>query len=329
MKTLDELKAENVKIEEESNNASVAELEETEVEAVEEETPEAVNLAEDEQKEGEETETEAWMQTDEESSSDNEKKFTDHDIAAAKKKLKARVSNQSSEIDELKTQVAQLKQGTVTKTEAPNLNMPLLSEYDYDEELHAKAIGEWHNKLISSKVDASNQQAQVTAQEAQQLSERNKSVDSHYQRAVVLSEKSGIKPDDFRESELKVRQAMDSLVHGKGDDMVDNIISTLGEGSEKVMYYLGRNPDALDKMVNLARGNAFAMMMEFGNLKAKLTATKNNISTARKPTKKISGDEKGGSVTSFKKRYDKAKTPQERLNIKWAAKAEKVSTAGW
>ena len=158
-------------------------------------------------------------------SSDNEKKFTDHDIAAAKKKLKARVSNQSSEIEELKAKVAQLSQTPAqAPPQAPDLKMPLLSEYDYDEELHAKAVEGWHNKLITSKVEASNQQTQVSAQEAQQLADRNKSVDSHYQRAVELSKESGIEPDVFRESELKVRQAMDTLVKGKGDDMVDNII---------------------------------------------------------------------------------------------------------
>ena len=92
MKTLEQLKVENAELENETGETPVIDPEDNKGEAVDDKPQDPENLAEGEQEGGEESETDAWMQTDGEPSSDDEKKFTDHDIAAAKKKLKARVS---------------------------------------------------------------------------------------------------------------------------------------------------------------------------------------------------------------------------------------------
>ena len=52
----------------------------------------------------------------------------------------------------------------------------------------------------------------------------------------------------YQNSDLAVRQAIESVLPNQGDLVADQLISRLGDGSEKVMFYLGRNAAAKEKL---------------------------------------------------------------------------------
>ena len=332
MRTLEELKADNAKLEEETVDVTTTETEETLEEAVEDEVIETGEIVESDPEDKTETETEAWMQEDDESSIDSDKKFTDHDIANAKKKLKAKVGSQVEEIDSLKAEIERLSAGTApaqqqTPTAKP---MPKFADYDFDEDSYAEAMAEWQDNSLNAKLEARSQKQAQSQAQTQHTQEIETAVNSHYQRAAKLAKESNIEPELYQASDLAVRTAIESVAQGQGDQLTDTIIATLGDGSEKVMYYLGRNKVALEKVKALGLTNTPALMVFLGELKAKVSAPKNKVSRAPTPANRITGDANESSTeTGFKKKYSKAKSVQEKLDIKFAAKAQKIDTRNW
>jgi len=331
MKSLEELKAANEKLEVETVEETTTETDEIQEETVDEEVDESGEIVESDLEDETKTETEAWMQEDDESSIDSDKKFTDHDIANAKKKLKAKVGKQDEEIDSLKAEIEQLKQGKPAEQQAPTVKpLPKLADFDFNEEQYAQAVATWHDENLSAKLEAKATSQNQTQQQAQQKKEIEVAVDSHYQRAEKLVKESNIEPELYQASDLAVRTAIESVAPGQGDHLTDTIIATLGVGSEKVMYYLGRNKAALEKVKSLGLTSTPGLMVYLGELKAKVSAPKSRVSKAPAPGTQIKGDaNESTSETGFKKKYNKAKSVQEKLDIKFAAKKAKIDTRSW
>ena len=121
---------------------------------------------------------------------------------------------------------------------------------------------------------------------------------------------------------------------GKGSAVVDVLISRIGEGSEKVSYYIGRN--------ETARAKFQALMMEdptgikasifLGEQKARLTGAINKQKTSKAPAP--APDVTGGRVAvdggaELKKKYDSAKTIQEQLDARRAARKAGIDVSKW
>jgi len=331
MKTLEELKAENATLEENKLLESTTDNENIQEGAVTDEAQKLGGDVDQNQEEGEEAEIDVWMQTEEESSTDDDKKFTDSDIASAKKKLKGRVAQYETEVTDLKAEVERLKQGNNgNKQVTPVKAAPTLKDFDFDEVKYTEAVSSWQDDMISAKIEAQTQSSSKSDQQSAKAKARDKAVDDHYQRAATLAKDSAIDTETYQAADLNVRQAMDSIASGRGDAITDDIIATLGAGSERVMYYLGRNKKALDHVKSLASTDSFALMVHLGELKAKVTAKKSNISRAPKPANQSKGDSSTtAQETGFKKRYDKAKNLQEKMDAKFAAKAEGINTRSW
>ena len=116
VQTLDELKAENAKAENEVTEQSVSEVEETQVEAAEETNTETEMVADPEQNEDDSDTVESWMRTEDDTSDDDEL-LTDSDAANIRRKwkgkLKKAVEEKDSEIEKLRAENEQLKSGAV------------------------------------------------------------------------------------------------------------------------------------------------------------------------------------------------------------------------
>lgn len=330
--TLEQLKAENAEAEKESTElpteAPEDELEVTEDEVETEETEEA---AEPDEEETEETELEDWQQVDEQTSTDDgEARFTDGDVAAAKRKLRAKLEKKDDELEALKAQVEALKNGQATPAAvtADNSVAPKLEDFDYDESKYQAAVTQWAISLHKGAAKSVETEArQANAQRA--LAE---SVDSHYERAAKLAKESGIDDTVYQKADLTVRQIVESAFPQKGDAITDNLIARLGEGSEKVMYYLGRNAkeQELFKAKLVSDPSGLSASVYLGSLQGRIATPQKKVTQARQPAKRAEGGNSGSNTAEKMARKYRSETDiQKRFDMKRAAKRDGVDVSKW
>jgi hypothetical protein len=148
-------------------------------------------------------------------------------------------------------------------------------------------------------------------------------------------ESSGITPDAFKASDQKIREAVESIRPKQGDGIVDQFISRLGEGSEKVMFRLGRSKALLGEFIGLLANDPSGLDAAtfLGEQKVILLNTGKRKSGAPVPDTQLNGDETAGQKEKIlKKRYQEAHKKgngQEAWNAKRQAKAAGVNTSGW
>lgn len=351
-KTLEELKRENAEAEENQTSETPEEGVDTEadktadeiVEELEEKTEESEeeNNSSDDDSDSDETEDEPWMQTDEQTSDDANISVPVAKHAQLRKKLKGTIREQNDELEALRAENEALKAkiqppGTDAPQAAPSVEVgprPRLDDFDLDEEKYNAALDEWHDKRIEAKLQTHTQTSAQIA-EAQQAAQRLKTtVNSHYERAEQLIEQSGISPDVYQQADTNVRQMVESVRPGQGELITDHMISVLGDGSEKVMYYLGRNSTALSHLQSLlvTDPQGLQAMAYLGRVASDVTAPRKKQSTAPKPAAQIRGDEanKGDPAKKWHKKYKSAgEDIQTRFNIKMEAKRAGVDVSNW
>lgn len=336
-RNLEQLKAENANSETEADQETVTDQDEFEEEAAEEESQESKSGSESDEEGSEEAEVEGWTQSDEQASGDSdERKFTDSDVAAAKRKLRAKLEKEhSSEVEALRAKVEQLESGQNGQREAVTTDtepMPKLDDFDYDEQKHAQAVAEWVQKTAHNATQTAQQKQAQEAKQRQQKQELEQAVDSHYQRAAKLAEEAGIDPENYQESDFQVRKAIDSAMPGGGDLVTDQLIAHLCEGSEKVMYYLGRNSGDRTRVVDALKAdpNGIKAMILLGEIKARVTQPVKRKSQAPRPASRAEGGDGGSSTaTKLKSEYQKTSDLQKRIDMKRKAKASGIDVSDW
>ena len=248
-----------------------------------------------------------------------------------KEKLKGRVSKRDDEIERLKAENEALKK---TDEKETVLKRPIKDDFDTDEEYGVafdkynddKLEDAYKRNRLKDQQDEASRKAQANLTEA---------IDGHYERAAELIEKSGIKPEVYQAADATVRKAVESITPNLGDLIVDQVISILGEGSEKVIYYLGRNKAALNKFQSLLASDKSGMKaaVYLGQEKQRLTNPLKPRSKAPDPASGIKGDESvTGAEGKFKKKYTAAHAKhdtQGAYNAKKEAKAAGVDVSKW
>jgi hypothetical protein len=334
-KTLEELKAENAQTETVETETPQVEEEVVDVEASEVETEEVAEVeAEPEPTEDEEAEPEAWQLTDEQTSDDNvDGGFSGRDIAAAKHKLRAKLEKKhNSELEALKAEIEALKGGQVNRAQ-PISTKPKREDFygaDDPDEAFFDALTDW-------KLEQRNAQSTAQTQADQYRKSLDDTVGKHYERAVELAEKSGISAEVYQNSDLAVRSMIERIRPNQGDLIADQLISTLGEGSEKVMYYLGRNANALAQLEAALLRDPSGMQASvlLGRKLAEVTQPQKRVSRAPAPPKQIQGDSGQGepaNVRKLREKYSNAHKKgqiQSAYNVKKEAKAAGVDVSNW
>ena len=269
---------------------------------------------------------EPWQATDDES---NDVPVDTH--IRMKQKLKGRISERDDENEKLKAEIAALK----TSKEAPKiLKRPREDDFESDEAYEAArdqyehdAAQERYNRIeTESRQKESQEQAQTTVNDA---------VNSHYERADKLITESGIKPEIYKKADETVRLAVETLLPKTGDMVVDQLISIVGEGSEKVLYYLGNNKAALNEFKSLLIDDKSGMKaaIYLGQQKERLTNPKKRTTRAPTPGPQLKGDDVSNAQgTALKKSYDKAHKSgniQAAYNAKKAALSAGVNVSSW
>lgn len=342
---LEELKLKNAETETDTSGDPAETVEEVEEEVADEETEETEesgeSQAEENSEDAEEPEVEEWMKADDQTSEDNEdKKFTDGDAAAMRRKFKAAASEQKDEIELLKAENEKLRQSGVSAQtagvapeEPPKLSDPNI---DFDEDKYAQAMLEYSarqvNQLIDKRLNTDNSNQQI-AQNRQKI---ESSLDSHYQRVEKMAKVSNIDAETYKNAELKVRRMLDKAYPDGGDAALDEIIHRLGPGSEKIVINLGISAKTQSEFSSkLAEDpTGLSAIMYLGEKKAEFNSSKKTASRAPKPAKNLTGG-KGGNVSkamsevALRKAYDKSTDVQEKLNFKFDARAKGYNVSGW
>lgn len=331
VKTLDELREENANLEQEDSEQTASDELEVEEEVVDEESQEADEVAEPESEESEDSEVESWRLTDEQQSDEDGKTFTSHDIKKAKEKLKTRLSAKDDENESLKAEIEKLKQQlnnpqqSVAQQVRPK---PTMESVDYDEDKFADEMAEWVASQVDSKIDAKEKSRQLQQQENARRKQIDEAVNSHLERAVKLD---GIKPENYQAAELNVRRVIENVLPKKGDIVADNLIATLGDGSEKIFYQIGVNSKLREEFqTKLATDSTGSSALVFlGELKGKLSSTVKRRSSAPKPAKSAEGGSSTVTVSALERKYKKAKSAQERFEIASEAKKAGLNPNNW
>ena len=303
-----------------------------EVEEVEEEVTE--DLAAEDQTDADELEEvieEDWQKV-EEDTQDPEYQVDGKLHQSMKEKLKGRVADRDETIERLRRERDEAKQRIAP--EPTVLVRPKSEDFYTDEEY--EAAKESYDDARQTEIWNRNQ-SQKEQQEAQKRARQAlvETVDKHYERAAELTEKSGIKPEIFKEADATVRRAVDSVKPGMGDLVVDQVISIMGEGSEKVLYFLGRNKPALDRFQSLLATDPSGMKaaVYLGQEKQRLTNPTKPRSSAKPPAPSVQGDEVvTASASKLRKAYNKADkdgNAQARYDIKKKAKEQKIDVSEW
>lgn len=332
--SLKELKEENEKEAQQAAEPAEEEVvEEPEVEEPEIEEPETEEPEpESEEEEGEpepEPEVEPWMQAD----GDEPPPLSDSEAAKIRRKYKGKLQEEKAENEALRAEIEALKTKKPEIAAPEAKNKPKKADFENEEEFF-EALADWK---IENR-DAQNQsknvaEQQKAAQEAEQAAIGGE-VDNHYLRAAKLAEKSGIKPENYQAADRRLRAAVEEKFPGGGDDVVDYLISTLGEGSEKVFYHLGVNQKRLSEFLEtFDKGKGLRTAAFLGELNAELKAPSKRSTQAPDPGAQVQADSKSSaSQSKLKKEYDEAHrsgNTAKAWKIKKQAKGLNVDTKNW
>ncbi|MFW0778454.1 MAG: hypothetical protein ACN2B6_12135 [Rickettsiales bacterium] len=322
MQSLSELKAENEELETEvTDTEEVLEADEEQIE--EGDAVDAEQATDD---------LEEWQKEDGEIAP----MFTSSDIAAAKKNLRAKLDRKhESEVESLRAEIEELKSQNIRpKAPVKAPDMPNRDDFESDTEYFQK-LNEWNQKAVEDMYENRQKEEATKARQAETQNRTNQAVDQHYERAVKLTQESGISEDVYKSSDLAVRTMAESVAPGKGDFVIEQLISRLGEGSEKVMFYVGRNKSALNELqVALSEdpsGLQAAMLM--GSMKARVAMPKKRQSSAAQPATQLKGDANASEdAASLKRKYQKASKAgdvQTSFSVRRKAKKAGVDVSKW
>jgi hypothetical protein len=192
-------------------------------------------------------------------------------------------------------------------------------------------------KQVQAQVAHATQASTTTAAQTQAAQQLDQAVDGHYQRAAKLAEESGITPELYQNADTVVRQTIESVLPKMGDIVTDNMIARLGEGSEKVMYFLGRNKTAQEKLRSslVTDPTGISAALYLGELKSTVAAPQKRVSRARAPATQIQSDEGGSAKGEAKKLKDSYRSAHKRgqgqaaYNAKKTAKAAGIDVSDW
>ena len=278
---------------------------------------------------------EPWMEEEDEGEQDPDdpsKQVPVGKFVSVKRKLKGQISDRDEEIERLKRERDEALK--LKPKKEPVLVRPKKDDFDTDEE-YDEALDKYNESRTAETINRARLEDQRKTEQQQAQEKLTEAVDGHYLRAATLIEQSGIKPEVYQAADTTVRKAVEAITPNLGDIIVDQVISILGDGSEKVIYFLGRNKAALAKFQSLLATDKSGMKaaVYLGQEKQRLTNPIKPRSNAPNPATEIKGDEPiTGAEAKFKKKYDAAHAKgdlQASYNAKKAARAANVDVSEW
>lgn len=339
VKTLEQLKQQNAEAEAAEKVAQPSPAGDTEAQA-DSEWHESPSEPDDSAEAPDAQDVPLWMQAEEQESAESGQMPVRSHIAV-KQKLKGRLRNKDGEIEQLRSELNQLKSAAqpapvVTPPPAPAQTAMPKAEDFYDakdpDSAYQAALQRWMNQGVEERL---NQHLQIhqQQQQRQQLDTRiNQELERHYDRAAKIVSEGLLSADEYQDSESLIRQSVDHIAPGKGDSYVDSLLSRLGDGSEKVVVSLARNASHMAAFQQALRDDPTGISAAsfLGELKGRFTGA-SRVSKTPRPGTRLNGDAPttGGADQRQYKAAHKSGNRQKAFDIKRAAKARGVDTSKW
>jgi hypothetical protein len=275
---------------------------------------------------GEEVEEELWQKEDVEEA----QQVPLSALMKQKKKLKGQIGERDAELERLRAEVEELKNSKTPQT----LKRPRVADFDDDEE-YETALDEYEEKKATTNYTSYESVKDKERQQQKNRDALDLAVTEHYERADKLVTDNGIKPEIYQKADTNVRQAIEAVLPRAGDAVANHLIATMGEGSEKAVYYLGRNKVALQKLKAKLQEDPSGIKaaMYLGRIDGKLKGQTNQNSRAPKPAANLKGDEQvTGNLSNLQRKYKKAHAEgkgQVAFNLKRQAKKGGADVTKW
>lgn len=215
----------------------------------------------------------------------------------------------SSEVDELKAQIAEMQkaQGQRTEAKTPDAQyppVPLLYENGVDTpEQYSRAYQKWVDEC--KRVDATN------SQRVQQNDEYAKSIRTKTEglakRAAHFATENKVSIDRVADALNRATDEVDGATKIEGS--LAYLLDSVGDGGERVAYYIGTNESALSQIKQLLQDdpNGFKAIAHMTRLAEKLKPKHSKrISKAPAPDESLRGDGSPASSRKLQEAYDKA-----------------------
>jgi len=278
----------------------------------------------------------SWMadESDGDSDEDDEKKgvpVATH--VRVKHKLKGKINEQDALIAQLREENQQLAQQPVAPMALNPPKRPRNSDFGTDDEFET-AMDAYDDQNREYMAQFASHNTVQTQKVQQQESETNKAVDDHYERAEKLVQENSINPEVFKQTDTMVKSIIESVMPKAGEQIFNHLVTLVGEGSEKTMFYLGRNKAAQNEFHRLlAQDNSgLKAALYLGRITERIGGAKNQSSRSPKPATQLQGDVsntvKGGALYR-KYAQVSGKDPQRAYNLKKEAKAKGIDTSQW
>ena len=250
-----------------------------------------------------------------------------------KHKLKAKLGEKDELIATLREENEQLKVQPVAPMELNPPKRPRTSDFGTDDEFEtAMDAYEDQNREYMTKFATHNT---VQTQKVQQQEEATtQAVDDHYTRAETLVQENSINPEVYKKTDLLVKSIIESVMPKAGEQVFNHLVSLVGEGSEKTMFFLGRNKAAQHEFHSLLAQDTTGLKaaLYLGRITERIGGAKNQTSRSPKPATNLQGDVKNsaqGSALYRKWQNASGKDPQKAYNLKKEAKAKGIDTSNW
>lgn len=331
--SLEELKRKNAEEELEDQDKPKPEVED-EIDAVDDKSEDdAEPEGSEEAPKTEEEATEAWMQSDDQTSQDSEV-VPLNDLIKMRQKLKGKVSDRNEEIEKLKQEIESLKSSSSKPQAVATSTRPSRDDFLDAEDpdgSYIDALAEWKFSEQQKKIQSDSKQRQ----QDQFKQDLDKKVEDHYQRAAKLLDENKLNPEVYQAADSGFRRAFEDAFPRQGDAVADSVISQIGDGSEKLVMYVGNNGKRREtlKASLIADPSGMKAMRLIGKWESEMLEPTKRVSQAPSPAKQANGDTTGTpGADRLKKLYEKAhsgKDAQKAFNIKREARAQKIDVSNW
>ena len=229
-------------------------------------------------------------------------------LVSIKKKLKGKISDRDTEIEDLKRQLAAKSQTSEAPQNLAAPKRPRISDFGTDDE-YEDALDQYEEQKLAFQTQYVQHNSSQNEKMQKRQQELSQAVESHYDRAAKLVQNHSISPEVFKQTDMQVRAVIEDVFPKRGEPVFNDLIYYIGEDSEKVLFHIGRNKSKLAEFESLLRRDPTGLkaVAYLNRIAGQVSNTKTHSSRAPKPAAQINGDAPSSAKESaLKKKWDAA-----------------------
>ena len=247
-----------------------------------------------------------------------------HKLTKERKKRQAA----QSEADDLRAKVEALEARLASGSPAPRPQSQPATQVPKFPDMYDKGIDGDRQKYDAAVKKYFTDVEQAKAQQSQQTEQQRKAQQELDDKRLKLAEAAAKFAQDNRIKGDRVvdavQKAYDAIDQSTGiDGALVHMLASVGEGSERVAYYLGTNDTAMTAIKSKLESDptGFAAIAEMARMATKLKPKGNRkISSAPEPDEPIKGDGSSASAKALQDKYDKESDPQKLMALRKKAR---------